>query len=93
MATKYLKARQFAETYSIAVTTVYAMCAGGRLPHIRLGTGRGTIRIPTDALDQVVAADVAIQDHPVAPAAQPKPAKPAKPALKHMKIGTGRSSG
>lgn len=45
---KYLSVREYAETFGVSVATVYAMCATGKLAHARLGTGRGTIRIPFD---------------------------------------------
>jgi excisionase family DNA binding protein len=45
---KYLSVREYAETFGVSVATVYAMCATGKLAHTRLGTGRGTIRIPFD---------------------------------------------
>jgi hypothetical protein len=34
---------------------VYALCSDDRLRHVRLGLGRGTIRIPTDAVDEYLA--------------------------------------
>lgn len=45
---KYLSVRAYAETFGVSVATVYAMCATGKLAHARLGTGRGTIRIPIE---------------------------------------------
>ena len=45
---KYLSVREYAETFGVSVATVYAMCATGKLAHARLGTGRGTIRIPIE---------------------------------------------
>jgi excisionase family DNA binding protein len=45
---KYLSVREYAETFGVSVATVYAMCAIGKPPHTRLGTGRGTIRIPIE---------------------------------------------
>jgi len=85
----YLKARQFAETYNIALNTVYAMCAEGRLPHVRLGTGRGTIRIPADALDHLVPADVTASVMPVVSAAPPNPVVPRPKYVKGRKATVG----
>jgi excisionase family DNA binding protein len=49
---RYVSVRDYAAAYGVSVATVYAMCATGKLPHVRLGTGRGTIRIPEDAVTQ-----------------------------------------
>jgi excisionase family DNA binding protein len=45
-----MKVREYAAAYGVSMQTVYAMCAANKLPHVRLGTGRGTIRIPEDAV-------------------------------------------
>jgi excisionase family DNA binding protein len=31
--------------------TIYALCDAGKLRHARIGVGRGTLRIPADALE------------------------------------------
>lgn len=49
MQKQYLSVREYAATFGVSIATVYAMCATGKLAHVRLGTGRGTIRIPEDA--------------------------------------------
>jgi hypothetical protein len=33
---------------------VYLLCSERRLPHVRLGTGRGTIRIAEDDINEFV---------------------------------------
>ena len=48
---KYLSVREYAVEYGISPATVYAMCAQKKLAHLRLGVGRGTIRIPTTEAD------------------------------------------
>ena len=48
---KYLSVREYAVEYGISPATVYAMCAQKKLAHVRLGVGRGTIRIPTTGAD------------------------------------------
>ena len=50
MQRKYLNVRDYAAAYGVSPATVYAMCTAGKLPHVRLGTGRGTIRISEDAV-------------------------------------------
>jgi excisionase family DNA binding protein len=67
MQKQYLNVREYAEAFGVSIATVYAMCAQGKLRHVRLGTGRGTIRIPLDASDR----DVGRDDTP--PATKPKP--------------------
>ncbi len=41
-----LTVKEYATLFGVSAATVYAMCASGKLPHVRLGVGRGTIRIP-----------------------------------------------
>ena len=50
MTKKYMSVREYAARHMVCAATVYAMCAQGTLPHVRLGVGRGTIRIPVDAV-------------------------------------------
>jgi excisionase family DNA binding protein len=46
---------------------VYALCAGRRLRHVRVGLGRGTIRIPEDAVDEYLRGrTVAVGEAPTA---------------------------
>jgi excisionase family DNA binding protein len=42
---KYLTVRQVAEQLQVSMASVYQMCSGGQLPHLRVGLKRGTIRI------------------------------------------------
>jgi excisionase family DNA binding protein len=35
--------------------TVYALCTALKLRHARVGTGRGAIRVPTDAIEEYIA--------------------------------------
>jgi excisionase family DNA binding protein len=53
--------KEFMKTFSVAEAakelgvsagTVYALCAGKKIRHERIGLGRGTIRIPEDALEE-----------------------------------------
>jgi excisionase family DNA binding protein len=46
-----LKVKEAAQKLGISISLVYGLCAAGRLRHERFGIGRGTIRIPEDALE------------------------------------------
>lgn len=48
MKKRYLSVREYAAFFGVSIATVYGMCTQGLLPHVRLGVGRGTIRIPVD---------------------------------------------
>jgi excisionase family DNA binding protein len=42
----FITVREAAERLKVARATIYALCAGARLAHLRVGrSGRGTIRI------------------------------------------------
>ena len=59
-----------AQELGISASLVYGLCAAGRIRHERHGLGRGTIRIPREALDEYrQAAEI----------------KPAAPILVHIK--------
>jgi excisionase family DNA binding protein len=49
---KSLSVRQAAEQLGVSAGTIYALCQRRRLGHERIGLGRGTIRIPEDALEE-----------------------------------------
>lgn len=40
-----LTAKQVADRWRVSRSAVYALVAAGELPHLRVGLGRGTIRI------------------------------------------------
>ncbi len=46
--------REVAAALGVSVQTVYLLCAKKRLRHIRVGVGRGTIRVPADALQEYI---------------------------------------
>lgn len=52
--TRNLKVKEAAERLSVSEGTIYGLCRDRRLRHVRVGRGRGTIRIPEDALDALV---------------------------------------
>ena len=41
-----------AKELAISASLVYGLCAAGKIRHERHGLGRGTIRIPREALDE-----------------------------------------
>ena len=49
-----LTVQQAAALFNIPARTLYALCADGSLPHARIGTGRGTIRIKPADLNRLV---------------------------------------
>ena len=48
---KLLSVNEVAERLGVSSAIVYGLCAQRRLRHERHGLGRGTIRIPEDALE------------------------------------------
>lgn len=74
--------KQAAERLGVSASLVYGLCAAGRLRHERYGLGRGTIRVPTDALEEYRRARTV----PVCGGAAPAPARePVR--LKHLTLG------
>ncbi len=51
---KLLTVRESAERLGCSEALVYLLCSERRLPHVRLGTGRGTIRIAEDDISEFV---------------------------------------
>jgi excisionase family DNA binding protein len=52
----WLTVREVATHLGLAATSVYAMCEARQIAHIRVGTGRGSIRISAEALEAYLAA-------------------------------------
>jgi excisionase family DNA binding protein len=77
-----LTVREAADKLHLSSATVYALVSARKIRHERHGLGRGSIRIPEDALDEyrrsvtVVAVGGAVQ--------QPPPVKPMK--FRHLKV-------
>jgi excisionase family DNA binding protein len=44
--------KQAAKEIGISASLVYGLCTAGKIRHERHGLGRGTIRIPREALDE-----------------------------------------
>jgi excisionase family DNA binding protein len=69
-----LTVNQVARQLSVSERTVYALCDTGKLRHARIGTGRGTIRIPEDAVAEYLASvTTGVQTAPRQP---PVPSQP-----------------
>jgi excisionase family DNA binding protein len=75
----FFKIKEAADRLNVSAATVYELCAKGRLRHMRVGTGRGTIRIDEQALDDFIRGATV---QPVEPAAP----KPTPVRLKHSKV-------
>ena len=54
--TKLLTIAEVAEALSLSESTVRGLCSSRKLRHERHGVGRGTIRIPPEALEEYRAA-------------------------------------
>jgi len=55
MIRRLLNVREVAEKLGVAPTTVYGLCRQKRILHTRVGSGRGTIRIPEESLSEYLA--------------------------------------
>ena len=62
MKQRHLKVRQVADELGVAPTTVYAMCHRRQLLHTRVGSGRGTIRIPAESLAAYLSGATVVPD-------------------------------
>jgi len=51
-----LTVREAAVRLGCSQALVYELCSKRRITHVRLGTGRGTIRIKEEALEELLAA-------------------------------------
>ena len=59
---RWLNVREVAEQLGVAVTTVYGLCQERKIQHIRVGSGKGAIRISEQALaDYLRAAMVEVE--------------------------------
>jgi excisionase family DNA binding protein len=74
-----LRIRDVAEILNVSAATVYQLCACGKLSHVRVGTGRGAIRIREEDLDAFIAAATVRPEELAAP-------RPPAIKLKHLKI-------
>lgn len=72
--------KQAAEELGISASLVYGLCAAGRIRHERHGLGRGTIRIPAEALDEYR------HQSTVTGAAAPTQPSPPRVKLSHIRL-------
>jgi excisionase family DNA binding protein len=77
-----LSVKQAAERLGVSRTLVYSFVATRRLRHIRLGLGRGVIRIPPDALEEFERECLVEASEPAATPPAPTP----RVRLKHLKL-------
>ena len=54
-----LTVRQVAEHLQVSVATIYCLCNQGKLPNVRVGMGRGTIRVKVEDLTAFIEASKA----------------------------------
>lgn len=77
---KLLSIKEAAALLGLSCGLMYALCARKKIRHERYGLGRGTIKIPEEAIDEY-RRSVTIGPHP---AAIPSPPAPVK--FKHLKL-------
>ena len=81
-----LTVKQVAERLNISAGTLYALCAGRKLEHVRVGAGRGTLRIEEQALLRFVQGATIGPEESTAP--HPHTPAPKRPVvtLKHLSL-------
>src|SRR5438094_7080641 len=62
-----LTVREAAERLNVRPTTVYELCSQRKLAHVRVGVGRGTIRIDEQALEEFIRMATVQPKEPAAP--------------------------
>ncbi len=78
---KLLTVREAAERLGVSPGLIYGLCARKRLRHERYGLGRGTIKIPEDAIDELrLRVTVSSEDE------QPTVRRPQPVRLKHLTV-------
>ncbi len=70
---RFLRIKEVAERLGVCQATAYQLCARRKLAHVRVGTGRGTIRVKEQDLDEF------IERETVRPEAAAGPSRPTKP--------------
>lgn len=79
---KLLSVREAAEVLTLSEATVRGLCARKRLRHERHGLGRGTIRIPEDAIEEYRrSVTVGVGEQSILPTP-----KPQSVILKHLRL-------
>ena len=54
MKKKWFSVKEVADILGLAATTIYSLCEQRKIEHLRVGVGRGAIRISHDALDAFI---------------------------------------
>jgi excisionase family DNA binding protein len=80
---KMLSVREAAQALGVSAALVYSLCELRRIRHERHGLGRGTIRIPEDALEEY-RRSVTVEK--AEEAATPPPPKPKPVKLQHLHL-------
>ena len=83
--TKNYSVTEAAKELGLSAATIYGLCNQRKLRHERHGLGRGTIRIPEDAIQEYrksVTVDAGGEG------CTPPPAGRRNPVLKHLKLRT-----
>jgi excisionase family DNA binding protein len=76
-----LTVKEAAERLGVSPSLIYSLIAARELAHIRVGFGRGLIRIPEKAIvDYERRRSVSVEEH------RPAPAPRRKPQLKHLEL-------
>ena len=75
---RWLNVQEIAEQLGVAPGTIYELCQKKMIPHVRVGTGRGTIRISDEGLANYLAGAAVQPEGLIEP--PPPPVK-----LKHLK--------
>jgi excisionase family DNA binding protein len=71
--------RQAAKRLEVSRSTVYALIASGKLKCVRIGLGRGCIRVLDEHIDEFLRG--------AEPIATPPPDPTSRPRLKHIRLG------
>lgn len=78
--------KQAADHLGVSVSLMYALVAARKVRHERHGLGRGTIRIPPEALDEY-RRECSVSGPAGASVPPPLPVvRPPRPRLKHVRV-------
>ncbi|MDB5307701.1 MAG: DNA-binding protein [Gemmataceae bacterium] len=77
--------KQAAELLRISVSLTYSLISAGKIRHERYGLGRGTIRIPVEALDEY-RRDCSVGGRAGESLPPVLPVRPPRPRLKHVRV-------
>jgi excisionase family DNA binding protein len=74
-----LKVKEAAERLRISAGTLYSLCASRQIRHVRVGAGRGSIRIPEEAVAEYL-------ERQTVAVASPSPAPQRARPLKYLNL-------